>query len=110
MIYNEEWWDFVRETDRLIHIFMGRDPDEIDDRRGMPEYYDYHTSWDDIMEVLQKIESITELTPVVQGDICYIYTDGSEENKIVGDAGGKGMDWKDAAYMAIAQFVRQYKK
>ena len=92
---------------KLIAEFMGADDlyDGMSDARAK-RIYNYHSSWDWLMPVVEKIESLGYEFFIVEDRIKIAHnTDDSIDTIINFTLGGSK---KDATYKAVVEFIKTY--
>ena len=98
-------------NNKLIAEFMGAEPDKKTFLRTGEEVYFYHTSWDWLMPVVEKIRGLEEGMLVERIDI--MPNDGvaihySHPPKMIVVDTSKGVDTLDATYQAVVEFIKTY--
>ena len=98
-------------NNKLIAEFMGAEPDKKTFFRTGEEVYFYHTSWDWLMHVVEKIRGLEEGMLVERIDI--MPNDGvaihySHPPKMIVVDTSKGVDTLDATYQAVVEFIKTY--
>ena len=98
-------------NNKLIAEFMGAEPDKKTFFRTGEEVYFYHTSWDWLMPVVEKIRGLEEGMLVERIDI--MPNDGvaihySHPPKMIVVDTSKGVDTLDATYQAVVEFIKTY--
>lgn len=118
----------TNKTNRLIAEFMGglygvdtKGRECIDFFNGVTlrnririEHLRYHSSWDWLMPVIQKISEERLIGAQDYKDVCYPrtfgmpYIDGRYMFRFNGFSLHHGTTWIEAAYAAVIEFIEQY--
>lgn len=109
--------DNIVENNKLIAEFMGMELMSRTREGWQPSRFNFHNSWDSLMPVVGKIESLgigkRDYTVRISYDICRVdYTDYKmrEETPIVFKRTTNQRNKIEAVYNAIAEFIQWYKK
>jgi hypothetical protein len=102
----------TKENNRLIAEFMGIDQVDIDYHEDSNGELKYHTSWDWLMPVVEKIESLEDENKCklynFQSEQCFvtIVVNHTGEDIVEVDADNR----LDATYQAVISFIKFYNK
>jgi hypothetical protein len=88
----------IIEGDRLIRKFM--------DHGHMAVRLPYHCSWNDLMPVVEKIESMKAASVYIQNDACWINPGLWRPKFHISVLSDNGKI--DAVYQAVIQFIKFY--
>lgn len=98
----------IRENNKLIAEFMGVDPVDVDTWLDKNEELNYNSSWDWLMPVVEKIESLDivcfEKNLQEEGDYQALFTKGS--NIFICHYADTSIE---ATYKAVIEFIKQHK-
>ncbi len=100
--------DVYSFSDSPWFVTRGSDPEKIMD--DIANYAKYHSDWNWLMEVINRIEGIwiesetsqDTATVLIDGSFCQIYTNGTYINEIINIDGQKKIE---AVHEAVYQFV-----
>lgn len=98
------------EGNQLIAEFMGKDYSNVDEREGMPDSLYYHSSWNDLMPVVENIEEIkyhkSNAFSVDFGrGYCVVYHNDLTQKSIIVKTGNYKIE---AAWEAVVSFIQWY--
>ena len=103
----------MEEQNRLIAEFMGIRSDDGKTSHESSEYYyedcelEYHTSWDWLMPVVEKIEGL-HYTVNISASMMYINGDNGIIVKPINIDKELGLNKLDAVYRACVEFIKWY--
>lgn len=105
----------VIENNKLIAEFMTKEPEVLKrdlNKAGTLESMQYHSSWDWLMPVVDKIEDFLEEHSMalfnVQIEQCWCEILDNKTSDTI--AQGEGNNKLDATYDAVVQFIKWYNK